>query len=127
MPSFEKYKPAPALSAAVSARAAPDDLIVHYNVAMPSMVYYMRRHIEMIFDERRLFDTLRSPNRVFAVLWAREYETLQPRMPVPTCTIRTDPLFNIKIGAVMAREPLPAVVLITNRCPTGRPGGATGR
>ena len=39
LPSFERYKPVPRLSAAIARRANPGDDIVHYNVALPSMVY----------------------------------------------------------------------------------------
>ena len=46
LPSFEAYKPAPGLAAELKERAGPEDLIVTYNVALPSLVYYLRRHIE---------------------------------------------------------------------------------
>jgi hypothetical protein len=35
---------------------------------------------------------------------------------VPTCATFSTPSFNIKLGAVIRREPLPEVVVITNRC-----------
>ncbi len=38
LPSFEAYKPAPGLAAELKTRAGPDDLLVTYNVALPSLV-----------------------------------------------------------------------------------------
>ena len=38
LPSFEAYKPAPGLAAVLEKRAGPSDLIVTYNVALPSLV-----------------------------------------------------------------------------------------
>ena len=50
LPSFEAYKPAPGLAAVLAERAAPEDLIVTYNVALPSLVYYLRRHTDVFYD-----------------------------------------------------------------------------
>ena len=116
LPSFERYKPAPALSEMLLERAAPDDLVIHYSIAMPSMVYYMRRHIEVIYNEGLFLEAMRAPKRIFAVLWASDYGRLEPWLPVRTCVIRSAPLFNIKAGAVLKREPLRELVVITNRC-----------
>ena len=35
---------------------------------------------------------------------------------VPTCVLDRRPTVNIKLKAVLARDPLPEVLLITNRC-----------
>src|SRR4030095_12081768 len=61
LPSFDEYKTVPPLSAAIRARAAPDDVIVHYNVALPSMVYYLGRHVEVLFEPQPFLEALRSP------------------------------------------------------------------
>jgi 4-amino-4-deoxy-L-arabinose transferase-like glycosyltransferase len=117
LPSFERYKPVPGLSAAIRARAAPDDEIVHYSASLPSMVYYLDRHIEVLLGEReRFFTMLEGPRRVFAVLAAGDYEELKPSLPVPTCIVDQRPTVNMKLKAVLARDPLPQVLLITNRC-----------
>jgi 4-amino-4-deoxy-L-arabinose transferase-like glycosyltransferase len=117
LPSFEQYKPVPPLSAAIRERAVADDVIVHYNVALPSMVYYLGRHVDVFFEPQPFLEALRSPRRVFAVLPANDYEELAPAMNVPTCVIDRRPTVNVKLRAVLAREPLPEVLLITNRCP----------
>ncbi len=116
LPSFERYKPVPALSAVIEQRAGPEDAIVHYNIALPSMVYYLRRHIDVLFAVEPLLDHLRGPQTIYAVLSDEDYERLEPHIGVPTCIIARSPTVNVKLRAVLAREPLPEVLLISNRC-----------
>ena len=58
---------------------------------------------------------MRGPQRVYAVLSASDYEQLARDLP-GTCVLDRRPTVNIKLKAVLAREPLPEVLLITNRC-----------
>jgi 4-amino-4-deoxy-L-arabinose transferase-like glycosyltransferase len=119
LPSFERYKPVPPLSAAIRERLADGDVVAHYNVALPSMVYYLGRHIEILFDRDAFLEMLRGHRRVFAVLSAADYSQLQPTIRtygVETCVLDRGPTVNIKLKAVLARDPLPEVLLITNRC-----------
>jgi 4-amino-4-deoxy-L-arabinose transferase-like glycosyltransferase len=116
LPSFEKYKPVPPITRFLESRLTPDDVVAHYSVAMPSMVYYLRRHIDVTYDRDTFIRIMRGPNRVFGMLWTEEYERLRNDIGVPTCAIFQTPAFNIKIGAVIRREPLPEVVVMTNRC-----------
>ena len=117
LPSFEKYKPVPELTRFLQPRLKEQDVVAHYSVDMPSMVFYLRRHIEVTYDRETFLTIMRQPQRVFAMLWAEEYETLKADMGVPTCAIHHTPSFNIKLGAVINREPLPTIVVITNQCP----------
>jgi 4-amino-4-deoxy-L-arabinose transferase-like glycosyltransferase len=116
LPSFEKYKPVPPITRFLESRATADDVIAHYSVALPSMVYYMRRHIDVTYDRAEFIRIMQQPRRVFAVLWTEEYARLRDDLGVPTCPVFHTPSFNIKIGAVIRREPLPELVVITNDC-----------
>jgi 4-amino-4-deoxy-L-arabinose transferase-like glycosyltransferase len=116
VPSFERYKPVPPISAFLEPRITSDDVVAHYSVALPSMVYYLRRHIDVTYDRNTFIQIVRQPKRVFGVLWTREYESLRDEFGVPTCPLFSTPAFNTKIGAVIRREPLPEVVVFTNRC-----------
>lgn len=116
LPSFERYKPVPALSAVIHERATGVDVIAHYNVALPSMVYYLRRHIDILFEPEALLEHLRGPRTVYAVLPDDDYAALAPQVGVPTCIIARSPTVNVKLRAVIARQPPPEVLLITNRC-----------
>ena len=116
LPSFEKYKPVPPITRFLESQVTADDVVAHYSLALPSMVYYMRRHIDVTYDRNTFISIMRQPKRVFGVLWTEEYQRLRGDLGVPTCAIFRTPAFNIKIGAVVRREPLPEVVVITNRC-----------
>lgn len=116
LPDFERYKPVPALSAAIEERAGPDDVIAHYNVALPSMVYYLRRHVDQLFALEPFLERLQGPRTVFAVLPADDYAKLPPDVRSTTCVIASRPDVNVKLKDVLARKPLPEVLLITNRC-----------
>jgi hypothetical protein len=125
LPSFEQYKPVPQLSEAIKQRARPEDQIAHYNVALPSMVYYLQRHIDIYFDAPRFIETLRGSRTVYAVLSEGDYQKLEPQMGVTTCVIRRAPTVNVKLNAVLARVPLPQVILITNKCEGQPPSQST--
>ncbi len=116
LPSFERYKPVPPLSAAIQSRFAEGDVVAHYNVALPSMVYYLGRHIEILFDRPAFLALLKGDRRVFAVVSAGDYDEIARAAGVPTCVLDRRPTVNIKLKAVLARDPLPEVLLITNRC-----------
>ena len=122
LPSFERYKPVPPLSAAIAQRLSEGDVVAHYNVALPSMVYYLKRHIEILFEQDAFLPLLRGDRTVFAVLSDSDYAQLQPIAGVDTCVLDRRPTVNIKLKAVLARDPLPQVLLITNRC-DGESGG----
>jgi 4-amino-4-deoxy-L-arabinose transferase-like glycosyltransferase len=118
LPSFEQYKPVPRLSETIRQQARPADLVAHYNVALPSMVYYLDRHIDVMFDRARFLQILRGDQVVYAVLSANDYLQLEPEIGVRTCILQRAPTVNVKLNAVLARDPLPEVLLITNRCGT---------
>ena len=115
LPSFERYKPVPPISSAIKDRIAEGDVVAHYNVALPSMVYYLGRHIEILFDRGKFLALMRGPQRVYAVLSEGDYDQLSGELR-GTCVLDRRPTVNIKLKAVLAREPLPEVLLITNRC-----------
>ena len=116
LPSFEKYKPVPQITRFLEERLQPGDVVAHYSVALPSMVYYLRRHLDITYDRQTFLQMMRQPARVYGVLWTQEYASLKDEIGVPTCAIHHTPSFNIKIGAVLRQERLPELVVITNRC-----------
>jgi 4-amino-4-deoxy-L-arabinose transferase-like glycosyltransferase len=118
LPSFERYKPVKPMSDAIRARGGPEAAVLHYNVALPSMVFYLGRHVEQIFaDPAALVDAMRATKEYYLVLRATEYENLRQEFPGPTCVIDRRPLFEVKLKNVLARESLPELLLVTNRCP----------
>jgi 4-amino-4-deoxy-L-arabinose transferase-like glycosyltransferase len=118
LPSFEAYKPAPALAAALQRIAQPDDLIVTYNVALPSLVYYLRRRTEVYYDHEPVLQRLTLNRPLYLLLTSDDYDKIiAPATPVPLCRIASQPTFDVKLRNVLSRTRLPEVLLVTNKCP----------
>lgn len=116
LPDFERYKPVVPLSNIVLERARPGDALVHYDVALPSMVFYTRRHIEVLFHRDPFLEIMRSGRPLFAVLPESRYRELKPEMAVETCVLGSQPTSDIKFREILAGQPPPAVLLIGTRC-----------
>ncbi len=117
LPSFEAYKPAPGLAAVLKERAGPDDLIVTYNVALPSLVYYLRRHTEVFYDHDPVLALLHSGRQLFLMVSRDDYEReIKPVVTVPLCQVSSQPTFDVKLRNVLSRERLPEVLLLTTKC-----------
>ena len=116
LPSFERYKPVPAFARTLQPRLEPDDVVATYDEALPSLVYYLGRHIEQLFLEEQLIGVFGSGRTVYAVLSTDNYARLAGAIGVPTCIIDRRPTFDVKLKTVLARGPLPELVVITNRC-----------
>jgi 4-amino-4-deoxy-L-arabinose transferase-like glycosyltransferase len=116
LPSFEQFKPVVPLSRVIAQNAGPQDVIAHSEVALPSMVYYLRRHIEDDLYPDQLRDLLRSDRRVFAVLPADRYEALRGGYGVETCVVARHQTADIKLRSLLERWAPPEVLVITNKC-----------
>jgi hypothetical protein len=117
LPDFERYKPVPALSRVLEQRLQPGDVVAHYQVALPSMVYYLRRHVDQYFEEQPFVAAILSNRRVYAVLSADDYAALEPAIGRRTCVLDRRQTFDVKLRTVLARQPLPELLLISNQCP----------
>ena len=124
LPSFEAYKPSVPLSDVIRREASPDDVVMHFDVALPSMVYYLRRHIDITYDPEQLHRQIKSDRKVLAVLPAHRYPQLKLELGVPTCELARYRTGEIRLRDLLELEPHPEVVLITNRCPAGSPAAA---
>jgi 4-amino-4-deoxy-L-arabinose transferase-like glycosyltransferase len=116
LPEFERYKPVPEFSRTLEERLKPGDVVAHYQVSLPSMVYYLRRHVDQYVDDPPFVRAILSEKRVYAVLSADDYAALAPQIASRTCVIDRRPTFEVKLRQVLARQPLPELLLITNRC-----------
>jgi 4-amino-4-deoxy-L-arabinose transferase-like glycosyltransferase len=117
LPEFERYKPVPEFSRILQERLQRDDVVAHYQVSLPSMVYYLQRHVDQYVDDPPFVRSMLSGRRVYAVLSADDYAALAPQIGARTCIIDRRPTFEVKLRQVLARQPLPELLLITNRCP----------
>jgi 4-amino-4-deoxy-L-arabinose transferase-like glycosyltransferase len=126
LPSFARYQPVPNMAAIIRARAEATAVVGYYKVGLPSLSYYLRRPVAEWFDPQpggegrpaldQLAEAVASGRGVYVLIAAREYEAIKDRLPAPTCVLARAPLFNAKIGSVLARRPLPELLLVTDRC-----------
>ena len=121
LPDFERYKPVVPLSRIFLEHVRPGDVLVHYDVALPSMVFYTRRHIDVLFHRDPFLATMRSGVPIFAVLPESRYRELQSEIGVTTCELARRPTSDIKLREVLTGQPPPAVLLITTRCNPSSP------
>ena len=115
LPGVEEYKPVLPLSGIVEREAGADAIVAHFDVALPSMVFYLRRHIDVWFDPGAFMGQMRSDRTVFAVLPLDRYEALREEFGVPTCVLAQRKTADIRLRSLRLEAP-PEVVLITNRC-----------
>ena len=116
LPGFEKYKPVPGFARVLEGRAGPEDIVATYNVALPSLVFYLRRHVDMAYDPAPIRHFLDSRRTAYVILSRPDYDVIEPMTSSPTCIVSTQPTFDVKLRNVIARDPLPELLLITNRC-----------
>ena len=116
LPDFERYKPVPAIARLLAPRLQPEDVVANYQVALPSMVYYLQRHVDEYFDREPFVQAVLSQRRVYAVLSDDDYAELQGAIGARTCVLYRRPTFDVRLKSVLAREPLPELLLVTNRC-----------
>jgi 4-amino-4-deoxy-L-arabinose transferase-like glycosyltransferase len=116
LPAFERYKPVPPLAEFIASQAGPDDVVAHFDVSLPSMVFYLRRHIDIGFDPDAFARLLQSDRRVFGVLGADRYDAIKGLVGVKTCVIARHPTADIRLRTLLRREAPPEVLVISNRC-----------
>jgi 4-amino-4-deoxy-L-arabinose transferase-like glycosyltransferase len=116
LPSFERYKPVPAIAGILRQRAGPDAAIAEYEVGLPSLTYYLRRSYQPIYDREELVRLFASGRDVYAIMTERHYEERRHELGT-TCVIDRRPLFDVKLGNVLARSALPELLVVTNQCP----------
>ena len=117
LPSFERYKPVVPLSRVIERAASAGDAVAHFDVALPSMVFYLKRHIDVWIDREMFLEQIRSDRPVYAVLPASRYEELKRDFAVPTCVLARHATSDVRLRSILELEPPPEVVLVTNRCP----------
>lgn len=117
LPSFEQYKPVVPLSRTIQQHAGPDDVVAHFDVSLPSMVFYLRRHIDVGFDAEVFVQQMNGPRTVYAVLPENRYDELKDRFEAGGCVLARHPTSDVRLRSIMTGEPPPHVLLVTNRCP----------
>jgi len=116
LPSFEAYKPVPGFARELNSRATAEEVVATYNIALPSLVFYLHRHVEMAYDPAPIRTFLDDERTAYVIMSRDDYAAIDAVTDRPTCIVSTQPTFNVKLRDVLSRQPVPDLVLVTNRC-----------
>ena len=115
---LEQQKPVPALVAFLGDRISSQDVVATYNVALPSMVYYLQRRVNVYFAPEPFIADATVPQRMFGILPEADYAALGDRLRTRTCVLQRLPAFEVKLKQVLSGAKPRNLVLITNQCVT---------
>ena len=117
LPDFERYKPIPHTARAVLSMPKAPSAVGTYKIAAPSLVFYLRRHVDQMFGEEEIGRFFSSHPDGVCVMPAGEHERVRQALPVETRVIARWPRVDVRLGDVIARKPLPEVVLVAAEAP----------
>jgi 4-amino-4-deoxy-L-arabinose transferase-like glycosyltransferase len=115
LPSFRRYQPVPEMADRIRERAGAHARVGYYRMALPSLVYYLRRPVFEALEPDQMAEAL-SLGETYCLIRAADYEAVRDSLPGPTCVLARGPIFDVKVGNVIARTPLPELLLVSNKC-----------
>ena len=118
LPGFEEYKPVAPLAAAIASQVHQDDVVAHFDLALPSMTYYLRRHVEVTVDTEAFREVLHRGQRVFAVMPGSRFEEVRPLFAAAPCVIARHKTADVKLRNVLAGNAPPEVIVAVSPCPS---------
>jgi 4-amino-4-deoxy-L-arabinose transferase-like glycosyltransferase len=114
LPEFERYKPVPRLAQAIRDLAAPDAPVGTYAVAVPSLVFYLERHVTQLFEVEQVRTFFQSRDRAYCVLPERDYQRVKGQLGVPTRVVAAAPRYDGRFLDFLERRPAGHLLLVTN-------------
>jgi hypothetical protein len=114
LPYFERFKPVAPLSASALSRN-PAAHVVQFRTPLPSMVWYLGKPVEVVYDLPVLRERFNRPEETLVLLKAVDYSEVQAL--APTCVVDRKHLLDVKLREIIGHSALPEMLLISNRCP----------
>ncbi len=115
LPDFERYKPVPQLARAIQENAGPSPQVATYRAPLPSLVYYLRRHVAYIADEREIPAFFRQHPDAYCVIREEDYRVVGPTLDSATRVLADAPVFDAKLRDFLDGSALPRMLVLTNR------------
>jgi 4-amino-4-deoxy-L-arabinose transferase-like glycosyltransferase len=114
LPDFERYKPVPRLAAAIVSQEATAVRVGTYRVATPSLVFYLQRHIDQMFDERQLQEFLAVDEPRYCVIRDTDYRAVRDLLQVRTRIVASAPRLDTRLHELFQETfVLPELLVIT--------------
>ncbi len=118
LPLIEPYRPIKPLCEVIAREVRTEDLVGTYNVAAPSMVFYLRRRIFQVFQPEELRALLASHRRIFCVMPESDFHHLERLFPDQLTVWERRPMLTLRLNLLLegrAKRRLPHVLLVSNR------------
>ncbi len=113
LPDFERYKPVPRLAQVIETRPEPVPRVCTFKVAAPSLVFYLRRHVDQLFDDQQLIAYMAAEPGAYCIMRDNDLEAVRPRLPHPVTVVAGAPRFEARLRDFLDSAPLPNLVLVT--------------
>jgi 4-amino-4-deoxy-L-arabinose transferase-like glycosyltransferase len=113
LPDFERYKPVPHLARVIERQPARAPAVGTYKVAAPSLVFYLRRHVDQMFTEEELRAFYDAHPDGVCVMPEEEFNAIGATLPVPLRVVASARRFDARLGDFLARSPARRLVLVT--------------
>jgi len=113
LPDFERYKPVPHLARVIEQQPARPSAVCTYRVAAPSLVFYLRRHVDQMFTEEELRAFFGAHPDGLCVMPEEDYRSLGAPLPGPARIVASARRFDARLGDFLARTPARRLVLVT--------------
>ncbi|MCX6546219.1 MAG: glycosyltransferase family 39 protein [Acidobacteria bacterium] len=114
LPDFERYKPVAHLARAIQQVAAPGSRIGTYLVATPSVVFYLQRHVDQMFDVPTVSEFFAGGSPAYCLMTQEEYERIKPLLRAPTFVLASSPRFDAQLRDIITTAPLPNLVVVAS-------------
>ena len=117
LPAVERLRPVKDLSRAIEARAKPGDEIGYYRLAVPSMLFYLRRPIFSASNEDIMAHQFEGEARVLCIMGERDYDYFTGSRNLNLVVLSRHPQLPTQIRAMLGRKSSAAedLLLVSNR------------
>jgi hypothetical protein len=112
LPDFERYKPIPHVARVIEQMEARPSAVGTYKLAAPSLVFYLRRHVNQMLDEGELRAFFATHPDGVCVMSAEEYEAVRAGLPLKTRVVASRPRVEARLTDFVSRAPMPQVLLV---------------
>ena len=123
LPDIERRKPAPVFARAFNEAHAPGARFAHFNMSLPSLVYYIDQPVDGLGSPSQVEAYFRDASEErWLLLTDSDWSILQAHAARPDSRIATlcekarHPLLEATFDQVLRRAPPRDVVLVTNNC-----------
>ncbi len=113
LPDFERYKPVPRIARVVESLPTPAARVGMYMVPAPSFVFYLRRHVDQMFDEDQLAAFFARGAGAYCLMHDDDYGRVRDRLGVALRVVADEPRLAGRLTDFLGRQPLRRMLLVT--------------